>query len=84
MGYHSGKDAGESRVWPRVEDELRPRLREVMDELLQGASEKQVALRLQISPHTAHGYVKELYRFYGVCSRGELMARFIVRAVSRS
>ncbi len=40
MGYHSGKDAGESRVWPRVEDELRPRLREVMDELLQGASEK--------------------------------------------
>jgi DNA-binding NarL/FixJ family response regulator len=65
-------------------EQLRPRLRQVMDELLLGASEKQVAQRLQISPHTAHGYVKELYRRFGVCSRAELMARFVDRAVNRS
>jgi DNA-binding CsgD family transcriptional regulator len=29
------------------------------------------------TPHAVHVYVKTLYRRFGVCSRGELFARFI-------
>jgi DNA-binding CsgD family transcriptional regulator len=43
--------------------------------LLTGLSEKQVAARLGLSPHTVHQYVKALYRKLAVSSRAELMAR---------
>lgn len=58
-------------------DALSPRLRQVLHGLLAGQSEKQVALDLGISPHIVNGYVKVLYRHFGVCSRGELMAHFV-------
>lgn len=58
---------------------LPPRLRRVLAHLLQGESEKQVAARLELSPHTVHEYVKQLYRRLGVSSRSELMARWVVR-----
>ena len=61
---------------PRV-DSLQPRLKKVMNLLLQGDSEKQVALKLQLSPHTVHEYVKNLYAELGVCSRGELLAQYV-------
>jgi DNA-binding CsgD family transcriptional regulator len=53
---------------------LPPRLRQIMDCLLEGDGEKQVALRLGLSRHTVHDYIKVLYRRLGVCSRAEFMA----------
>jgi DNA-binding CsgD family transcriptional regulator len=53
---------------------LSPRLRDTLLGLLRGRSEKQLATDLGISPHTLHGYVKDLHRRFGVQSRGELLA----------
>lgn len=58
-------------------ENLRPRLRQTLERLLAGDSEKEAASRLGVSPHTVHVYVKGLYRHYGVCSRGELLALFV-------
>ena len=52
---------------------------QTLQHLLQGDSEKQVAQKLSLSRHTVHIYVKALYRHYGVCSRGELMAKHLHR-----
>jgi DNA-binding CsgD family transcriptional regulator len=59
---------------PSVTD-LSPRLREVLISLMEGDGEKQVALRLGISRHTVHDYVKSLHDRFGVRSRGELLSR---------
>ena len=56
---------------------LPPRIRETLDRILAGDSEKQVASRLGISPHTVHVYMKALHRRFNVSSRGELLARFV-------
>ena len=61
----------------RTHHALAPRLRRVLDRLLLGESEKEVGLSLSLSQHTVHGYVKELYRQFGVSSRAELMARWV-------
>jgi DNA-binding CsgD family transcriptional regulator len=54
-------------------ERLSPRLRQTLACLLEGDSEKQVALRLGLSPTTAHQYVTMLYRRFGVRSRSQLM-----------
>ena len=54
--------------------DLPPRLRQTLAALVAGDSEKQVARRLGISPHTVHNYVKALHQRFGVNSRGELLA----------
>jgi DNA-binding CsgD family transcriptional regulator len=56
---------------------LSPRVRQTLERLLQGDSEKQVARRLRLSTHTVHVYVKTLYRKMNVNSRSELLAKFI-------
>lgn len=61
---------------PRI-DSLPPRLKSVLSELLSGDSEKEIANRLGLSRHTVHEYVKTIYARLGVCSRSELMARWI-------
>ena len=58
---------------------LSPRMRQTLERLLAGDSEKEIAARLGLSPHTVHVYVKTVYRRFDVCSRGELFARFIDR-----
>ena len=60
-----------------IEPHLPPRMRQTLLHLLHGDSEKQVAIKLGLSHHTVHVYVKSLYRHFGVSSRGELMARYI-------
>ena len=60
----------------RVFDVLSPRLRQTLEQLLVGLSEKEVARELDVSPHTLHGYIKTLYRRLGVTTRFELMARY--------
>ena len=62
---------------PQVEPRLSRRLRQTLDRLLAGDSEKQVARHLALSKNTVHVYVKALYREYNVNSRGELLAKFV-------
>jgi len=59
--------------------ELSPRLEQTLCHLLSGASEKEVAKKLNLSRHTFHVYVKALYRHYGVSTRAELLARHVQR-----
>jgi len=58
---------------------LSPRLQQTLACLLDGDSEKQVAMRLNLSLPTVHQYVMTLYRMFGVASRAELLAHFIRR-----
>jgi DNA-binding CsgD family transcriptional regulator len=53
------------------------RVRQTLDCLLDGDSEKQVALRLGLCRATVHQYVTDLYRRLGVSSRAELLSRFV-------
>jgi DNA-binding CsgD family transcriptional regulator len=54
---------------------LSKRMKDTLEHLLSGDSEKEVAAKLDLSPHTVHIHVKNLYKRLGVCSRGELMAK---------
>ena len=55
---------------------LTPRLREIFDLLLAGASVKEIASGLQISPYTVNDHMKELYKRLGVNSRVELQSLY--------
>src|SRR5581483_5997943 len=50
-------------------DALPPRMRQTLQRLLAGDSEKQIAQHLGRSRHTVHVYVKAIYKRFGVCSR---------------
>lgn len=65
----------------RIVSGLPPRLRQVLDLLLEGEGEKQVATRLGISRSTVHEYVVNLYRRFDVSSRAELLAHCLRRRV---
>src|SRR5688500_13021580 len=69
--------SGNGHVQPLPVEGLSPRMIQTLQRLLAGDSEKQIALRLDRSRHTVHVYVKQLYKRFGVCSRGELLARFV-------
>lgn len=62
---------------------LTRRERQVLDELLEGDAEKQIARRLDLAPETLHGYVKRIYRVFNVHGRAELTARFLKRRRGR-
>lgn len=62
---------------------LTRRQRQTLDGLLDGDSEKQIALALGLSRATVHEYVTAIYRHYRVSSRGELLSRFIGSARPR-
>ncbi len=53
---------------------LPPRLRQVFERLMEGLSEPQIGEELQISKHTVHDYVAQIYRRFEVRSRNELIA----------
>lgn len=55
-------------------------LRRVLDRLLAGDSEKIAAVRLGLSRHTVHDYVKALYRRFAVSSRAELLVALLHEA----
>jgi pSer/pThr/pTyr-binding forkhead associated (FHA) protein len=50
---------------------------QVVQLLLKGMSEKQVASTLTLSQHTIHTHIKQIYKTLGVRSRGELMAKLM-------
>jgi DNA-binding CsgD family transcriptional regulator len=59
-----------------VSEQLTLRQRATLDLLLHGYSRQQIADRLGISVHTASGYVKEVFRHFGVHTHAELIAGF--------
>jgi DNA-binding NarL/FixJ family response regulator len=71
------------RLWKRdilrqardPESKLPPRLKQTLDALVAGHSEKEIAAKLTLSHHTIHNYVKALHHRFEVFSRGELLAR---------
>jgi DNA-binding NarL/FixJ family response regulator len=80
-GHAAGNGHGRaSEPPPEPVVSLSPRVRQTLERLLAGDSEKEIATRLGLSRHTVHVYVKTLYRRFEVCSRGELLARFVTRA----
>ena len=58
---------------------LPPRVAQTLEHLLRGDSEKQIARYLGVSRNTVHVYVTMLYRHFDVCTRAELLARFVRR-----
>jgi DNA-binding CsgD family transcriptional regulator len=58
-------------------DQLSPRRREVLNLLLAGMTEKEIAQDLHRSPATVHEHILAIYQHFGVRSRGELMAHFV-------
>lgn len=65
----------------QLERPLAPRVQQTLTLLLQGEGEKQIARILNLSKHTVHVYVKSLYKAFDVCTRSELMARFVNASV---
>jgi|HubBroStandDraft_6_1064221.scaffolds.fasta_scaffold226615_1 pSer/pThr/pTyr-binding forkhead associated (FHA) protein len=55
--------------------------RRVFDLLILGHSEKEVAVKLEISRHTVHSHVRKMYRLLGVRSRAELLAQFVRQSI---
>jgi DNA-binding CsgD family transcriptional regulator len=62
---------------------LPPRLRQVLDFLRAGLSEKEIGIMLALSAHTVHDYVKTLHKQYDASTRGELLARATARPLLR-
>ena len=60
-------------------DGLSKRLRETLELLLDGNSEKEAAREMDLSVKTVHEYVGMIYKHFQVSSRAELMAYFIRR-----
>jgi len=58
---------------------LPPRVRQVLQCLLEGDSDKQIAGRLGLSRFTVNGHTKVLFRHFGVAGRLELLARWVRR-----
>ena len=66
--------------WPEDRGISVPRLsrrqRLTLSLLTLGQSRKQIAHHMNISVHTAQGYIKDIYKFFRVNSQAELMNRF--------
>jgi DNA-binding CsgD family transcriptional regulator len=75
---HRNESAVSLEVSRRV-PELPPRQKQVLHYLLQGDSLKEIANKLEISPHTVGDYVKKIYKAFNVNSRSELLATFVVK-----
>lgn len=56
---------------------LTPAQQEVLDHVLQGLDEHQIAQKLGRSPHTIHTHIKALFVCFNVHSRPELIAKFV-------
>jgi DNA-binding CsgD family transcriptional regulator len=59
------------------EPTLSPRLNQILDRLLSGATPKRIALALDLSLWTVREHIQTLYTHFGVSGREELMARFV-------
>lgn len=66
--------------WPNERGQsaaqLAPRMRTMLNLLIEGWSRKRIAAELGLSLHTVHDYVKQIYVHFGVHSQAELLVRF--------
>jgi len=70
----------ERTVIPRsVKDRLSAAQGRVLIHLVEGLSEKDTAEKLNISPHTVHNHVRDIYSILNVHSRAELLSRLLKR-----
>ena len=70
---------------PEVEaDALTPREQEVLDELTEGKTNRQIAEALCISPNTVAYHIKQIYEKLHVHSRAEAVAKVLQRGPRRS
>jgi pSer/pThr/pTyr-binding forkhead associated (FHA) protein len=56
---------------------LSPARNRVLFHLLRGLAEKEIGAKLNISVHTVHNHVRQIYQHFGVNSRAELLAAFL-------
>ncbi len=65
------------RLWSQVDQgplaALPPRLRQTLDLIFSGYSEKEMADMLSVSTHTAHDFCRRIYRHFGVTGRARLL-----------
>ncbi len=54
---------------------LAPRIRQTLQRLLTGDSEKEIAARLNLSRHTIHVYVKTLYKHFNGAQPGRIVGQ---------
>jgi len=67
-----------SEAKPKPEGEgLSAREREILDSLVEGRANKEIADRLNISVHTVRMFIRRIYKKMHVHSRGEAVARFL-------
>ncbi len=67
-----------ARDQPTAAD-LSTRKRQVLELMLEGLADKQIARELKLSRYTVNDYVKDIHRHFGVSSRTELIALFLRR-----
>ena len=56
---------------------MSPRMRLVLEALLRGSSEKEIAGELAMNRNTLHSYVKDIYRRLDVHTRAELLVALL-------
>jgi DNA-binding CsgD family transcriptional regulator len=66
-----------AKVRPESEPELTAAERRVLEKLLEGKSEKEIAAALHLSAHTVHHHVQAIHRYFNVHSGRELLARLL-------
>jgi DNA-binding CsgD family transcriptional regulator len=59
--------------------DLAPRVRQVLQYMLEGDGDKQIAVRMGLTRHTINEYAKRIHRYFSVNSRPELLARWVKR-----
>jgi pSer/pThr/pTyr-binding forkhead associated (FHA) protein len=62
---------------------LSPAQQRILEFLLSGLPEKQIAANLDLSPHTVHNHIRAIFSTIGVHSRAELMALLLAGSTSR-
>jgi DNA-binding CsgD family transcriptional regulator len=58
--------------------QLYPRQRVVLNLMLDGLGRKQIGHQMELTENTVAGYIKDIYRHFGVSSQAQLMSKFIV------
>jgi DNA-binding CsgD family transcriptional regulator len=69
-------EAGLPHLAARPAPSLPPRCRVILNQLATGASRHSIAADLGLSIQTVHGYIRKIFKHFGVHSQAELIARF--------
>jgi len=70
--------AGWSQEITSKAPQLYPRQRVVLNLMLDGMGRKQIGHEMGLTQNTVAGYIKDIYRHFGVSSHAQLMSKFLV------